>query len=101
MKVISQKEMCFRALMNAAIRLGSDCSEYEANLVNKEKLIQILNIDVKRDSYGYYMINDYKMYVSCGVCGNTGQMHYISWYDTNNKQHSLYIYFTKINYNKD
>lgn len=101
MKVISQKEMCYKALINCAIRLGSKCYEYEANLANKEKLIHILDIDVKRDDYGYYMINDYKLYVSCGVYGNTGQMHYIGWYDTNNKQHSLYVYFTNINYNKD
>ena len=93
MQVISQKEMCYKATINHATRLGSNCHEYEAILQNKEKLIHILNIDVKRDYYGYYMIDDYKIYVSCGVYGNTGQMHYISWYDTNNKQHSLYILY--------
>lgn len=101
MKVISQKEMCYKALINNALRLGNDCSEYEANIANKEKLIHILNIDVKRDSYGYYMIDDYKLYVSYGVYGNTGEMHYIGWYDTNNNQHSCYVYYTKINYNND
>lgn len=101
MKVISQKEMCYKALINCALRLGSDCSEYESNLANKEKLIHILNIDVKRDSYGYYMIEDYKIYVSCGLYGNTGQMHYIGWYDNDNNQHSCYVYYTNINYNDD
>ena len=101
MKVISQKEMCYKALINHALRLGSDCSEYEANLANKEKLIHILNIDVKRDSYGYYMLENYKLYVSCGLYGNTGEMHYIGWYDNNNNQHSMYVYYTKINYNND
>ena len=101
MKVISQKEMCYKALINCAIRLGSSCSEYEANIRNREKLIHILNIDVKRDSYGYYMLEDYKIYVSYGLYGNTGQMHYIGWYDNNDNQHSCYVYYTKINYNKD
>lgn len=101
MKVISQKEMCFKALINNAIRLGSNCSNYESNIRNREKLIHILNIDVKRDSYGYYLLGDYNLYVSYGLYGNTGQMHYIGWIDNNNEQHSCYVYFTKINYNKD
>lgn len=101
MKIISQKEMCYKAKINCAIRLGRNCSEYEANLTNKEKLIHILHIDVKRDDYGDYLINDYKIYVSSGIYGNTGQMHYIGRYDKNNKQHSCYIYYTKINYNND
>ena len=71
MKVVSQKEMCYKALINNAARLGSNCSEYEATLRNREKLVHILNIDVKRDSYGYYMLEDYKIYVSYGIYGNT------------------------------
>lgn len=101
MITVSQKELCYRALINRAIRLGNNCSEYEANLSDKEKLVKLLDINVKRDSYGYYLINDYKIYISCGLYGNTGQMHYISWYDNNNNQHSIYVYYTKINYNKD
>ena len=100
-KKVSQKEMCYKALINCAMRLGSSCYEYEATLENREKLVHILNIDVKRDSYGYYMLEDYKIYVSCGLYGNTGQMHYIGWYDNDNKQHSCYVYYTKINYNDD
>lgn len=101
MKVISQKELCRIAAKLGAIRLCSNCSEYEANIRNREKLIHILNIDVKHDSYGYYMLDDYKIYVSYGLYGNTGQMHYIGWYDNNDNQHSCYVYYTKINYNGD
>lgn len=67
MMVISQKELCYKALINNALRLGNDCSEYEANLANKERLVHILDIDVKRDSYGYYLLEDYKIYVSYGI----------------------------------
>lgn len=101
MIVISQKELCYRALINNALRLGNDCSEYEANLANKERLVHILDIDVKRDLYGYYLLEDYKIYVSYGVNGNAGQMHYIGWIDSNNNQNSCYVYYTNINYNRD
>lgn len=100
-KVVTQKVLCHIATLNNAMRLGSNCHEYEATLRNREKLVHILNIDVKRDSYGYYMLENYKIYVSCGLYGNTGQMHYIEWYDNANKQNSCYVYYTKINYNKD
>ena len=46
MMVISQKEMCYKAIINCAIRLGSNCSEYEANLRNRAKLVHLLNINV-------------------------------------------------------
>ena len=101
MKKVSQKELCYHAAINKAIRIGSDCYDYEANLADKEKLVHMLNIDVKRDKYGYYMLEDYKIYVSYGLYCNTGQMHLIGWYDNNNNQHSCYVYYTKINYNKD
>lgn len=52
---VSQKELCYIALTNKAVRIGNDVYEYESNLENKEKLIHILNIEVKRDNYGYYM----------------------------------------------
>lgn len=93
--------MCYKAIINCAIRLGSNCSEYEANLRNRAKLVHLLNINVKRDCYGFYMLEDYKIYVSCGLYGNTGQMHHIAWLDRNNVHKSCYVYFTKINYNKD
>lgn len=101
MKTISQKELCYRALINEAIRLGKNCHEYESNIANRDKLINILNINVKSDSYGYYILEDYRIYVSCGIYGITGQMHHIAWIDNNNLHKSCYVYFTNINYNKD
>lgn len=101
MKKVSQKELCYRALNNHAIRSGKNCYEYEANISDNEKLVQILNIEVKKDKYGYYLLEKCKIYISAGIYGNTGQMHYIGWYDNDNKQHSCYVYYTKINYNKD
>lgn len=101
MKVISQKELCYRALIDEAIRLGNNCYEYESNIADRNKLIALLNIDVKRDPYGYYILEDYKIYVSCGIYGNTGQLHHIAWIDNNNQHKSCYVYYTNINYNRD
>ena len=98
---VSQKELCKIAAQLGAIRLTRNCSEYEANLANKKRLVHILDIDVKRDLYGYYLLEDYKIYVSYGVYGNAGQMHYIRWIDSNNNQNSCYVYYTNINYNRD
>lgn len=98
---VTQKEMCYHALINKAIRLENECYHYESIISDNNKLINLLNIDVKQDKYGYYDIVKTQIYFSCGLYGNTGQMHYIDWYDNNNIQHSCYVYYTQRNYNKD
>lgn len=98
---VTQKEMCYNALINKAIRLENECYHYESIIRDNNKLINLLNIDVKKDKYGYYEILKTQIYFSCGLYGNTGQMHYISWYDSNNTQHSCYVYYTQRNYNND
>lgn len=98
---VSQKELCYYAAINNAIRIESECYHYESILRDTEKLITLLNIDVKKDKFGYYNIIKVQVYFSCGIYGNTGQMHYIGWCDNNNKQHSCYVYYTQRNYNRD
>lgn len=98
---VSQKELCYHAAINNAIRLDNECYHYESILSNTEKLISILNIDVKKDVYGYYIIMKVQIYFSCGIYGNTGQMHMLEWYNSNNERCKCYVYYTNRNYNKD
>lgn len=105
MKKVSQKEMCYIATLNGAKRFGKDCSHYEAILSSNERLINALSlyrydgtVDVKKDKYGNYEIEKTKKLYSSGVCGNSGQMHFIKWKDLEGFTQCTYIFFTNLEY---
>lgn len=100
-KVVTQKELCYIAALNGAKRLEKQCYHYEAILQNTDKLIDVLNIDVKPDKYGKRYIDKTRILTSYGYQGNTGQMHLLEWYNNNNERCKCYVYYTNRNYNKD
>lgn len=100
-KVVSQKEICYIASLNGAKRLEKQCYHYEAILQNTDKLINVLNIDVKPNKYGDRYIDKTRILTSYGYKGNTGQMHLLEWYNSNNEYCKCYVYYTNRNYNKD
>ncbi len=101
-KKVTQKELCEIAKNLGAIRLTRyNCCYYEAYLSDTNKLVDRLDLDIKRDEWGSYLITKWQLYYSCGVYGNTGQLHYIQYINNYGKQCSCYVYYTNINYNDD
>lgn len=101
-KKVTQKEMCKIAKNLGAKRLGNSCYQYEGVLSNI-KLIKTLNLDVCKDNFGYDngYINKQQLYYSCGVYGNSGQLHFITYVNSYGVECSCYVYYTDYNYNKD
>lgn len=107
-KKVTQKKLCEIAKNLGAIRLTrynncyyKNCYYYEAYLSDTNKLINMLDLDVKRDEWGRYLITKWQLYYSCGLYGNTGQLHYIQYMNNYGVQCSCYVYYTNINYNGD
>lgn len=101
-KKVSQKELCCIAKELGAIRLTQrNCYYYESYLHDTNKLIDKLDLDIKQDNWGRYLITKWQLYYSCGVYGNSGQLHYIQYINNYDVQCSCYVYFTNINYNND
>lgn len=100
-KKVSQKELNRIALRYNAKRIGYNSSYYESIIHSSFNLIDTLKIRVRNfgDTYNDIIIT--QLYYCCGVYGNTGQMHRIEYYDTNDRYHYCYVYFTNINYNYD
>lgn len=98
---VSQKEMCNLALRFKAIRIGYNCSYYESIIHSSFRLIDELDIDVRNNGSRYNDIWDEQIFYSSGIYGNTGQMHIIKWYDSNDIYHECYVYYTNIDYNKE
>lgn len=95
---LTQKEMCKLARRLEAFRIGNDCSSYECIIHDRNKLVKILQLtNVRYNKYGTYDI-DYQQIRYCGgLCGNSGQMHLITWFDKNDNLHSCYVYYTNLN----
>lgn len=101
-KKVTQKKLCEIAKNLGAIRLTRyNCYYYEAYLSDTDKLIDRLDLDIKKDEWGRYLITKWKLYYSSGLYGNTGQLHYIQYMNNYGVQCSCYIYYTNINYNDD
>lgn len=102
-KKVSQKELCKIAKNLNAKRIGSSCYQYESVVSSNRKLIETLGINVCKDNFGYDngYINKQQLYYSCGVYGNSGQMHFITYINNYGKECSCYVYYTDYNYNKD
>lgn len=102
---VSQKQICYIAELNNAKRLGRDCSHYESILSSKERMIKALSlyrydgkIDVRQDKYGVYQIEHTKKLYSEGICGNSGQMHLIEWFDLEGYKNWTYVFYTNLEY---
>lgn len=101
-KKVSQKELCKIAKRLGAIRLANNCYRYEAILYNNIKLIDTLGLKCYDDNYANNAyIHKKQLYYSCGVYGNSGQMHFITYINKYKKECSCYVYYTDYNYNKD
>lgn len=101
-KKVTQKKLCEIATQLGAIRLTRyNCYNYEAYLSDTNKLIDRLDLDVKRDELGRYLITKWQLYFSCGLYGNSGQLHYIQYMNNYGVQCHCYVYYTNINYNND
>lgn len=99
---VSQKEMCRIAKEIGAIRLThGNCYNYEAYIHNTNNLMDRLDLDIKRDEWGRYLIDIWKLYYSCGIYGNSGQLHIINYINNYDVPCSCYVYYTNINYNND
>ena len=79
-KNVSQKN-CVRLLekLNAIRLTHSNVYYYESYLNDTNRLIDILDINIKRDEWNRYLITKWKLYYSCGIYGNSGQLHYIQY----------------------
>ena len=101
-KKVTQKNYVKIAKNLGAIRLTRyNCYYYEAYLSDTDKLIDRLDLDIKKMNWGRYLITKWKLYYSSGLYGNTGQLHYIQYMNNYGVQCSCYIYYTNINYNDD
>lgn len=101
-KKVTQKKLCQIAKELGAKRIGNCCYQYECAVTNERKLIKELNLNVY-DEYELYrsLINKQQLYYSCGVYGNSGQLHYITYLNEYGIECSCYVYYTDYNYNKD
>ena len=98
-KKVTQKEMNKIAKNLGAKRIGKCCYQYEGVVSSNKKLIETLGINVCKDNFGY--IHKQQLYYSCGVYGNSGQLHYITYVNNYGIECSCYVYYTDYNYNKD
>lgn len=102
-KKVSQKELCRIAKNLGAKRIGKCCYQYEGVVTSNKKLIDTLSIDVCKDNFGYDngYIHKKQLYYSCGIYGNSGQLHLITYVNSYGVECSCYVYYTNYNYNKD
>lgn len=101
-KKVSQKKLCQIAKELGAIRLThGSWPYYESYLSDTNKLIDRLDLSIKKDEMKRYLITKWQLYYSCGVYGNSGQLHYIQYINYRGVQCSCYVYYTNYNYNKD
>lgn len=99
-KKVSQKKLSQIAKELNAVRLTNyGCYYYEAYLADTNKLIDRLDLSIKKDKWGRYLITKCKLYYSSGVYGNSGQLHYIQYVNYYGIQCSCYVYYTNYNYN--
>lgn len=99
---VSQKKLCNIANEIGAIRLtNNNCYQYESYIHDTNKLIDRLDLDIKRDKWGRYLITAWQLYYSSGIYGNSGQLHIINYINNYDVHCSIYVYFTNINYNND
>ena len=100
-KQVSQKKLCKIAKCLGAIRLGS-CYLYESILHSDRKLIDTLGLKVYDDNFANNAyIHKNQLYYSCGLYGNSGQLHYITYLNDFGVECSCYVYYTDIDYNND
>ena len=102
-KQVSQKKLCKIAKCLGAIRIAKGCYKYEKIIYSNRNLINALNIKVYDDNYGFdrALIHKQQLYYSCGVYGNSGQLHYITYINDYGKECSCFVYYTDIDYNND
>lgn len=102
-KKVTQKKLCEIAKNLNAKRIGNCCYQYEGVVTSNKKLIEYLNLDVCKDNFGYDngYLHKQQLYYSCGVYGNTGQLHLITYVNSYGVECSCYVYYTDYNYNKD
>ena len=102
-KKVTQKKLCQIAKELCAKRIGRCCYQYEGVVSSNRKIIDYLNINVFDDNYEYdrALIHKQQLYYSCGVYGNSGQLHYITYLNKYGVECSFYVYYTNYNYNND
>lgn len=102
-KKVTQKELCKIAKNVNATRIGNCCYQYEGVVSSDRKLIETLGLNVCKDNFGYDCgyLHKQQLYYSCGVYGNSGQMHFITYVNNYGVECSCYVYYTDYNYNKD
>lgn len=100
-KKVSQKELCIIAAQLGAIRLTRNCYYYEAYLSDFNKVIERVDLKIKKDKWGRYLITICQLYYASGIYGNSGQMHYIQYINNYGVECICYVYYTNINYNDD
>lgn len=102
-KKVTQKKLCQIAKELGAKRIGRCCYQYEGVVSSNRKIIDYLNINVFDDNYEYdrALIHKQQLYYSCGVYGNSGQLHYITYLNKYGVECSCYVYYTDYNYNND
>ncbi len=52
------------------------------------------------ENYEGFLLKD-KLFYSCGLYGNSGQLHKITYVGQDKHNHTIYVYYTNINYNKE
>lgn len=98
-KKVSQKEICKIAKKLNAKRIGNCCYQYEGTIYDTYKLIMTLDLEVLENYEGFLVKEE--LFYSCGLYGNNGQLHKITYAGKDKKDHIIYVYYTNINYNKD
>lgn len=101
-KKVSQKKLCQIAKCLGAIRLAKGCYSYESILYSDRKIIDTLGLKVYDDNFANNAyIHKNQLYYSCGIYGNSGQIHYITYLNDYGVECSCYVYYTDIDYNND
>ena len=101
-KKVTQKKLCQIAKCLGAIRLSKGCYSYESILYSDRKLIDTLGLKTYDDNFANNAyIHKNQLYYSCGLYGNSGQLHYITYLNEYGVESYLYVYYTDIDYNND
>lgn len=99
MNQLTQKALCNVARDLKAYRLGNSCYQYEGTIYDTYKLITTLDLEVLENYEGFLVKEE--LFYSYGLYGNSGQLHKITYAVKDKKDHTIYVYYTDINYNKD
>lgn len=98
-KKVSQKKLCQIAKCLGAIRIANGCYHYESILRSDRKLIDTLGLQVYDDNFANNAyLHRNQLYYSCGLYGNSGQLHYITYLNNYGVECSCYVYYTDIDY---